>query len=103
MDSCVELITELSDYRFPERTLNATVHSDKPIDKNNHSINPMEWILMWLPADPRKLTLGAFRNHILLGLSADETKHTRIWQLEDDDEEHESNNPDVFYIPQSYQ
>lgn len=40
-DSCTELIEELSDYKFPERTLSSKVNLDKPIDKNNHSINAL--------------------------------------------------------------
>jgi len=99
MDDCIELITELSDYRFPERSLNATMHSDKPIDKNNHSINPMEWILMWLPADPRKLILGAFRNHILLGDMQADSDTNHIWQLDDGQSKEHNIQPDVFYLP----
>ena len=41
-DTCEELTTEILDYKFPERTLAAKVHADKPIDKNNHSINPLK-------------------------------------------------------------
>lgn len=41
MDNCEELINEIQDYKFPERTLSSKVNTDKPIDKNNHSINPL--------------------------------------------------------------
>lgn len=42
MDNCTELIEELENYKFPERTLETTARkADKPIDKNNHSINPL--------------------------------------------------------------
>ena len=41
MDNCKELIDEIQDYKFPERSLSNKFHSDKPVDKNNHSINPL--------------------------------------------------------------
>ena len=41
MDNCKELIDEIQDYKFPERTLSTKYQSDKPVDKNNHSINPL--------------------------------------------------------------
>ena len=30
------------------------------MDKNNHGINPLEWICMALPADPGKLYYGVY-------------------------------------------
>lgn len=61
MDCCSDLIKELRDYKFPERTLDMSDKAaDKPVDKNNHGINPMEWICMDLPSDPRNLVLGAY-------------------------------------------
>lgn len=86
MDNCQELITEILDYKFPERTLNARTHSDKPVDKNNHSINPMEWICMALPSDPAKLQYGAY--HSTWFDPNDPLNNSNIpWQLRDDTEE----------------
>ena len=62
MDNCVGLIDELKDYRFPPKSLTAKTSKsyDKPMDKNNHAINPLEWICMALPADPSKLYYGVY-------------------------------------------
>ena len=30
------------------------------MDKDNHSINPLEWIVMELPADPGKIVYGVY-------------------------------------------
>lgn len=61
MDCCPGLIAELRDYKFPAKSLTASVRAlDKPIDKNNHGINPLEWICMALPADPKKLYYGVY-------------------------------------------
>lgn len=57
-ESCTGLIKELKDYKFKPKTLDDTGWSDKPEDKNNHSINALEWICMELPADPRKMSYG---------------------------------------------
>jgi hypothetical protein len=58
-ESCTGLKAELKDYKFPPRTLEGK-SSDKPIDKNNHAINPLEWICMELPSEPRQLTFGVY-------------------------------------------
>jgi len=56
MDNCTFLIEELQQYRFKEKTLSDTDRTiSKPMDKNNHAINALEWIVMELPHDPRSL------------------------------------------------
>lgn len=61
MDNCVGLIGEIENYKFPARKLTGnTKAQDKPMDKNNHAVNPLEWICMDLPADPKKLYYGAY-------------------------------------------
>ena len=62
MDSCSYLIDELRDYKFPPKKIGDSYSKaqDKPIDKNNHAINPLEWICMALPADPSKLVYGSY-------------------------------------------
>lgn len=62
MDCCVGLIAELKDYKFPAKSLVQAQSraADKPIDKNNHAINPLEWMCMALPSDPKKLFYGAY-------------------------------------------
>lgn len=59
-DNCTYLINQLKDYKYPERQLGVPTGKIKPMDKNNHAINPLEWICMELPADPSKLTWGVY-------------------------------------------
>jgi hypothetical protein len=42
---------------------NLAVKYDKPVDKNNHAINALEWITMELPADPNNLIHGIYNRH----------------------------------------
>lgn len=61
MDCCHTLIEELQDYKFPPKKLDGPQKgADKPVDKNNHCINPLEWITMALPANPKNLMYGAY-------------------------------------------
>lgn len=59
MDCCVGLIEELRDYKFPPKKLGMK-NIDKPVDKNNHAINPLEWIVMELPSDPKNIVYGIY-------------------------------------------
>lgn len=63
MNCCPYLIKELKGYKFKERSLTDTRYDDKPVDKNNHAINPLEWIVMELPKDPANLTHGIYDKH----------------------------------------
>lgn len=70
MTNCTGLIKELDDYKFPPKKLNVVSKSqDKPMDKNNHAINPLEWMVMELPKNPADLCLGAYDG---TGLSLEE-------------------------------
>lgn len=60
-DCCSNLCEEIKNYKYPERKIGEP-YKDKPVDKDNHSINCLEWILMELPADPKRLTYGIFNN-----------------------------------------
>lgn len=62
MDNCVGLIKELKEYKFKPKTLEYRIGQDKPVDKNNHAINPLEWIVMKLPSDPRHILHGCYDN-----------------------------------------
>lgn len=86
-DTCEELCNEIREYRYPERTLSTPERSaNKPVDKNNHSINPMEWICMALPSDPSKLSLGSFDRfgRALDDVVRDTQGKNVVWQLADD-------------------
>ena len=60
MDCCTELIKELSDYKFNTAADRDSGRSDKPEDKNNHLINPLEWIVMELPNNPADIVFGTY-------------------------------------------
>lgn len=83
MDCCTELIEELRDYKFPNRTLNDPRVANKPVDKNNHYINATEWPIMALPADPKQLR-GAVYDRFAGSLAVqEERKRNQCWQLTD--------------------
>lgn len=60
-DCCLNLCEEIKEYKYPERKIGEP-YKDKPVDKNNHSVNCLEWILMELPADPRNLMHGIYNS-----------------------------------------
>ena len=73
MNNCTYLIQQLEDYKFPKKSLNKSSKAqDKPVDKNNHAINPLEWICMELPADPSKLVGGHYGPSYSLAEDSDE-------------------------------
>ena len=82
-DCCEHLIGEAKEYKFKPKTLDDKVSDNKPIDKNNHSINALEWIAMELPANPNQLFLTGYDEY---GRPMDEKKKSyldRSWQLND--------------------
>lgn len=85
-DTCTEIIEEMREYKFPPKSLDGSSRNqDKPIDKNNHSINPLEWIVMRLPADPKRLTYGTFNSAGLMYGEEDKEldDYGMPWQLSD--------------------
>ena len=58
--SCKGLVKELQEYKFKAKAFDTMGWDNKPEDKNNHAINPLEWIVMDLPADPNKLVYGIY-------------------------------------------
>ena len=59
-DQCTQLIRELQNYRFPSDNSAESGKKDKPEDKNNHLCDPLRWIVMELPKDPRLLSYDAY-------------------------------------------
>ena len=84
MDCCQELIDELRDYKFPNRTLNDPRVANKPVDKNNHYINATEWPIMALPADPKQLYNAAYDRFAGSAAVQNERKRNSCWQLSED-------------------
>lgn len=62
MDCCKNLIAELKDYKFPSDDSAESGRKDKPEDKNNHLINPLEWMAMELPTNPGDAIFGIYSN-----------------------------------------
>jgi hypothetical protein len=56
------LIEELKDYKFPSDDSAESGRKDKPEDKNNHLINPLEWMAMELPTNPGEAVFGIYSN-----------------------------------------
>lgn len=62
MDCCRNLIEELKGYKFPSDDSAESGRKDKPEDKNNHLINPLEWMAMELPTNPGEAIFGIYSN-----------------------------------------
>lgn len=59
-ETCSSLREELSKYRFQKDATAEFGFTNKPVDKNNHSINALEWITMELPSNPENLINGVY-------------------------------------------
>ena len=94
-NTCVYLIKELLDYKYPPRKLGESRHVDKPIDKNNHSINPLEWIVMELPANPKNILNGVYNNRgIRIDLESARREPMQPWQLADEEDYYDDDEVD---------
>lgn len=84
-DTCEELIGELREYKFPPKSLDKDggKNMDKPMDKNNHSINPVEWIVTRLPRDPRNVLHSVYNQKGETLESVKEKVANTSWQLAD--------------------
>lgn len=59
-DKCPNLYKEIINYKFPERTADGRSRGDKPVDKNNHATNALEFAVMELPDDMVIKDLNAY-------------------------------------------
>lgn len=84
-DTCPYLVGEILDYKFEERNLDNKKRQVKPVDKNNHAVNPLEWITMELPTDPKNLGNPAYNSRGELIQDNKEMDKTP-WQLADEEE-----------------
>lgn len=86
-DCCDFLIKEIKDYKFKPKTLDDKSSDNKPIDARNHAINPLEWIVMELPANPNRLILTGYDEYGRPMSEEEEKLHAssnRVWQLDDE-------------------
>ena len=89
---CRGLITELDNYKFKaDESLNSG-YTGKPVDKDNHGINALEWICMELPADPKNLLYGVYgKDGVNLTPDEEEEEKDRqsaYWALSDPEPEY---------------
>ena len=92
MNNCKYLIKQLEDYKFATKRVAEDGYSDKPEDKNNHAINPLEWIVMALPANPSNLCYGIYNkrgdNIISDAMVAQDRMSYSMWALSDPEEDY---------------
>lgn len=84
-DCCDYLISELREYKFKPKTLNDKDSQNRPIDAFNHAINALEWIVMELPANPKRLMHPAFDEYGRPYQTEEEKRQqlNQLWQLSD--------------------
>jgi len=92
MDNCFNLKFELSEYKWEVKKDKS--YKQKPVDKNNHSIDPLEWILMKLPEDPSKLMLGAYSNFTDLN-NVKPKEDKKNWMFTDNKQDYDE--PDTYW------
>ena len=89
-DCCEYIISELREYKFKPKTLDDKESKNKPVDKDNHAINALEWICMELPANPKSLILTGYDEYgrpIAPETEKMLKKQEKLWQLTDNDED----------------
>ena len=89
MRKCKGLIWELDNYKFKADESLSTGFTGKPVDKDNHGINALEWITMELPADPKNLLNMVYGRdgNILSDDEAEKQKQRDYWALADPEED----------------
>lgn len=100
MDCCKNLIAELKEYKFPSDDSAESGRKDKPEDKNNHLINPLEWIAMELPTNPGDAIFGIFSNrgvNVLEQHKKDMEDYSKILFQDDQPLNYDSTYEDVDY------
>lgn len=97
MDNCVGLIKELKEYMFKPKTLDNRTNNDKPVDKNNHAINPLEWIVMRLPADPKNMLYGVYNGQGIDLTQIQPQDKVLPFALQDDPEPEDEYTHSIFY------
>ncbi len=87
---CKVLIQELDDYKFKADESLKSGFTGKPVDKDNHGINALEWITMELPANPADLIYGVYnqRGEELSKQEDKDEEKRAYWALADDEPEY---------------
>ena len=87
---CKALIQELDDYKFKADESLKSGFTGKPVDKDNHGINALEWITMELPANPADLIYGVYnqRGEDVTKQEDKDEEARAYWALADDEPEY---------------
>lgn len=89
---CKDLIRELNEYKFKADESLESGYTGKPVDKNNHGINALEWITMELPANPGDLIYGVYGKDGINLTEEEEAKEKEeaygYWALADEEPEY---------------
>lgn len=89
---CKGLIRELENYKFRADESVDSGYTGKPVDKDNHGINALEWITMELPSDPKNLLYGVYgKDGVNLTPEEQEKEEDRqslLWALTDPEPEY---------------
>lgn len=87
---CKVLIQELDDYKFKADESLKSGFTGKPVDKDNHGINALEWITMELPANPADLIYGVYnqRGEDVTKQEDKDEEARAYWALADDEPEY---------------
>lgn len=87
MRKCKDLIRELDNYKFKADETLESGYTGKPVDKDNHGINALEWITMELPANPADLLYGVYNKQGKNVLDTkDDEQVAQYWALADEEE-----------------
>lgn len=91
MRKCKGLIQELDNYKFKADESLASGYTGKPVDKDNHGINALEWIAMELPANPADLLYGVYGKNGLNLTEENKKKEQKLanWALSDDEDRYD--------------
>lgn len=98
--ACKALIEELDNYKFKADESLSSGYTGKPVDKENHGINALEWITMELPRDPKDLLYGVYNQkgeRMDLREESEEVQ-TYKWIFADDEEDDSLMNETPFDV-----
>lgn len=91
MRKCKDLNRELDNYKFKADETLESGYTGKPVDKDNHGINALEWITMELPANPADLLYGVYNKQGKnVVTEQDPEKVSQYWALADEEESYSS-------------
>lgn len=64
--SCKHTLHEFQNYKYPERSLDDDKSSEKPIDKNNHLMDSIRYLIAELPDNPNDLINESYNTYSMM-------------------------------------